>query len=327
MGPEIAARLIAEGHRVFVFHRGTYKPPGGVAGEVRGDRNELARYADKLLALKPDILIDMVLMTETQARQVVKLFGTRMSRLVVASSCDVYLNYDLLLGRDVGEVDGSRLTEQSSLRQKLYVHREHASGPEDVLYDYDKILVERTVLASESAPAVVVRLPMVFGPNDYQHRLYPYLKRMLDNRPAILLGESQARARMCRAYARDCAHALALAALHDKAESEIYNVSLPTTETEREWVARIGRRADWDGNIITVPDDNLPDHLQSSLHYQHHLDIDSSKIRGQLGYAELSSVDDALDRTIAWESANPPDKLEPGAFNYPAEDAVLMNDA
>jgi nucleoside-diphosphate-sugar epimerase len=47
-------------------------------------------------------------------------------------------------------------------------------------------------MGTAGLPGTVLRLPTVYGPGDYQHRLFEYLKRMDDGRPAILLGEGVA---------------------------------------------------------------------------------------------------------------------------------------
>ena len=48
---------------------------------------------------------------------------------------------------------------------------------------------------------------MVYGPGDYQHRLRPYLKRMDDARPAIVLDARQVTWRDTRGYVEDVAAA------------------------------------------------------------------------------------------------------------------------
>ncbi len=58
----------------------------------------------------------------------------------------------------------------------------------------------------------VLRLPFVYGPGDYQHRIFEYLKRMDDKRPAILLDQKRARWRWTWGYVKDVAAAIACAA-------------------------------------------------------------------------------------------------------------------
>ena len=59
-------------------------------------------------------------------------------------------------------------------------------------------LVEQVLLADADPPVTVLRLPAVYGPGDAQHRLRPYLQRMLDGRLGILLHEGQAAWRWTR---------------------------------------------------------------------------------------------------------------------------------
>ena len=47
--------------------------------------------------------------------------------------------------------------------------------------------------------------------------------------------------------------------------------------------------------------------------------VDTSRIRRELGFAEQVPFDEALRRTIEWERANPPEKIDRQQFDY-AED-------
>src|SRR5262249_33278795 len=120
--------------------------------------------------------------------------------------------------------DPCPLAEDALLRENLYPYRAHAPGPADPMFDYEKILVERVVLSDPGLPGTVLRLPMVYGPGDPQHRLFPYLKRMDDRRPAILLTEGQAGWRWTRGYVENIAAAVAHAAAADRAAGCITSV-------------------------------------------------------------------------------------------------------
>src|SRR5262245_65627168 len=63
------------------------------------------------------------------------------------------------------------------------------------------------------------------GPEDYFHRLYPYVKRMEDHRPAILLEKEAAQWRGSRGYVENVAAAIVLAIVDDQATNRIYNVA------------------------------------------------------------------------------------------------------
>ena len=54
-------------------------------------------------------------------------------------------------------------------------------------------------------PGTVLRLPMVYGPGDPLHRLFPILKRIDDGRPALLLDERMAQWRATRGFVENVA--------------------------------------------------------------------------------------------------------------------------
>ncbi|MBU0983689.1 MAG: NAD-dependent epimerase/dehydratase family protein [candidate division Zixibacteria bacterium] len=322
MGPSVVKELTALGHQVTLFHRG--QTPADVSADVQeilGDRNHLRDHEKQIRKAAPEIILDMMLLTEQQARDLVSIASGIARRLVVASSCDVYFNYDLLRGVESGPVVTDRLGEESPLRQKMYPYRNMVDEKSDPLYDYDKILVERVILSDSSIAGTVLRLPMVYGPGDYRHRLYEIIRRVQDRRPAILLGEAQAVWRTTRGFVDDCAHAICLAVTDERAAGRVYNVAEPVACTEHELTERITKAMGWSGRIVTVPDDSLPEHLKDDTRWEHHLDIDTTRIRNELGFTEQTDIDERISRTIAWELANPPDNYT--APNYEAEDRVL----
>jgi len=67
----------------------------------------------------------------------------------------------------------------------------------------------------------------------------------------------------------------------------------------------------------------MPAHLAKDWNPQQHLVIDSTRIRHELGYAEIVPTDEALRQTVAWERANPL-QFDPADYDYAAEDSVLQ---
>ena len=323
MGAVVVNKLVEAGHRVTVFNRGKASEavPAGVR-HIKGDRNRLKDFKSEFEAFKPEVVLDMMLLNEVQAQELVAVTTGIAGRLVVASSCDVYRNYNQLRRVETGPVAAGRLTEDAPLREILYPYRNMVTDKTDQLYDYDKILVEKALMADGAPPATVLRLPMVYGPNDYQHRLYSYIKRMTDKRPAIILEPGQADWAVTRGFVVNCAGAICEAVLNAKAAGRIYNVGERVALTERGWVERIGAQLGWSGDIVTPPEDKIPEYLQTGMDWAYSLDVDTSRIRAELGYAEEVDSETALKRTIDWELAHPPEKT-PDRFDYAAEDRAL----
>jgi nucleoside-diphosphate-sugar epimerase len=188
--------------------------------------------------------------------------------------------------------------------------------------DYEKILVERVVMEDTDLPGTVLRLSAVYGPDDYQHRLFEYVRRMYDGRPAILLGEGMASWCWTHGYVEDVALAIALAVTDERAAGRVYNVGEADTLPWAGWVRELGRAAGWNGEVV-VPENPLPKHLNWVLDTEQHWVADTARIRRELGYRGTAAREEALWRTVEWERTHPPEKVDLYSFDYAAEDAAL----
>jgi nucleoside-diphosphate-sugar epimerase len=316
IGPALVQQLTTAGHAVAVFHRGQNHAdlPSGVS-HLLGDRNRLAGRAADFRQFEPEVVVDLIAYHEQQAQALVATFRGLAGRLVAVSSGDVYRAYGRFLGTETGPSEPVPLAEEAPLRQALFPYRTKAKGPDDLAYDYEKILVERTVIGHADLPATVLRLPIVYGPGDRQHRLFPYVKRMDDGRRAILLDERLADWRCPRGYVANVAAAIALAVIDERAAGRTYNVAEPDAFTEAEWVQRIGQATGWGGDVVASPAGRLP----VPFYTAQSLVLDSTRIRRELSYVEPVPLAEALRQTVAWERAYPPEQ----PIDYAAEDALL----
>jgi|SRR5579864_800021 len=330
IGPWVVRRLIEQGHQVAVFHRGQSNPslPGGVR-HICGVRHGLADSAAEFRSFSPDVVIDFILASEAQARVTMDVFRGITHRVIALSSGDVYRAIAIIHGLDPGPPQPVPLTEESELRTQKPYRAEVLEGLLRVVpwldVDYDKILVERAVMGDTELEGTVLRLPMVYGPGDSFHRLHPYLKRMDDGRKAILVQQDAADWRGPRGYVENVAAAIALATVSPQAAGRIYNIADTESLSEREWVQAIGRAAGWQGSVVAIPKEQTPQHLRTPFDSKQHWTMSSARIRAELGYTELVPLDEALRRSIAWERANPPAKLDARQFDYAAEDSAVAS--
>jgi len=311
-------RLAGAGHEVVVFHRGLTEPdlPEDV-GCITGDRKDLGSFTGELRRFAPEVVLDMIPMNEDEATNLVGVFECVSRRVVAVSSQDVYRAYDRVTSRDPGPPDQIPLTEDAPLRERFYPYEREG------VKDYEKILVERVVMGAPGLPGTILRLPAVYGPGDYQHRLFEYVRRMDDGRPAILLGEAMASWRWTHGYVEDVGSAIVLAVTDERAAGRVYNVGEQDPPSWTEWVREIGRAAGWDGEVVAVPGDRLPEHLDWGLDTEQHWVANTTRIRQELGYREEISRQEALRRTVEWERAHPPRNADPASFDYAAEDVAL----
>ncbi|HYU73481.1 MAG TPA: NAD-dependent epimerase/dehydratase family protein [Ktedonobacteraceae bacterium] len=326
-------RLLHEqGHDIAVFHRGQTQSdvPVGVQ-HILGDRAQIQTFKQEFERFAPELVLDIFPFVEQDARTVMNLFKGMVRRIVAISSQDVYRAYGRLLRTEPGPTDPVPLTEDSPLREKLYPYRgttmRASEDKQRWMDDYDKIPIERIIMSDPALPGTILRLPMVYGPGDGQHRLFEYLKRMDDKRPAIILDASVASWRWTRGYVENVAAAIVLAITNERAAGRIYNVGEARTLTLAEWVRAIANAVGWSGKIVTVPSDHLPPHLVADMDTAQDLLVDTTRIRQALGYHESINLGEALTRTIFWERANPPAEVDSQQFDYATEDTILARES
>ena len=299
IGAPITRRLIAQGNRVALFHRGRTKaalPRSAI--HIHGDRQRLAEFAPILQSFRPEVVIDTCAYSQRDAELTVATFSGVAQRLVCLSSMDVYRAYGIFRGLEPGPPDPRPFDEKAPLRIARYPYRMAAANPDDLLFNYEKILVEEVIRSDRGLPATVLRLPQVFGPGDPQHRLAGYLRKM-DGGEDVLLDEAKAGWRWTRGYVEDIAFAVELVVENNKAAGQTYNVGEQNALTELEWVTKLGAAAGWAGEIKLRSDSG--ESSPESYDWKQDLVANTDKIRSELGYRETAPLEEALARSIAAE--------------------------
>lgn len=314
LGPPTVRWLIETGHEVTIFHRGGTEPPACADAEhVHGDFAACAESLPKLIGFRPEVVLDVVPYMDKAGHGVLHFAGVA-DRAVVVTSLDVYRAFAVAWGSESGEIERTPLTEDSPVR---------ADPAPDLTpdIDFDNVEVERELLDRPELPVTVLRLPMIFGPNDPMHRLFHYVRRMDDGRSAIVIDEARATLRWSRGYVDNVAAAVGLAVDHPESAGRVFNVAAEETPTEAEWVRWIGDACGWTGEIVVAPTDSLPATMRSPLSMRQDMVVSSERIRAELGYGEPVARGEALRRTVAWTRAHPPPAER---LDYSLEDRVLQ---
>ncbi len=315
IGPPTVQWLVDSGHEVVLFHRGSAEPQECADAEhIHGDFATFAESLPRLIDLRPDVVLDTVPYMD-KAGHGVSHFAGHADRAVVVTSLDVYRAFAVAWGSEDGNIEPTPLTEDSPLRS-----RPAPDLTPDI--DFDNLDVERALQDQSELPVTVLRLPMIYGPNDGQHRLFQYVRRMDDGREAIILDEARASLRWSRGYVDNVAAAVGLAVAEPRSADRVYNVAARATPTEAEWVRSIGDACGWNGEIVVAPTASLPSSMRSPLAVKQDMVVSSERIRAELGYAEPVPLGDGLDRTVAWTRVNPPTAER---VDYSIEDDVLVH--
>jgi nucleoside-diphosphate-sugar epimerase len=328
IGPWVVGNLLDRGHEVALFHRSSDKKNLPNVRHIVGQRSELSKSLPEFRDFAPEVVIDFILANGRQAKVTMDVFRGIADRVVALSSGDVYRAAGVIHGTEPGPLQTVPLTEDSDLRSQSQPYRKEVLEALSQTFqwldaDYDKIPVERAIMNDRELAGTVLRLPMTYGPGDPLHRLHPYLKRIDDGRPAVLIAEDGAQWRGPRGYVENVAAAIALAATSPQAVGRMYNVAEPHAFSEIEWVLHIRRIAGWPGSVLSVPADLTPAHLKVPYNAAQHWTMSTARIREELGYVEPLSLDVAIARTIEWERANPPAQVGSAQFDYAAEDVAL----
>src|SRR5262249_30700621 len=157
------------------------------------------------------------------------------------------------------------------------------------------------------------------GPGDPVHRLWPMVKRIEDQRPAIILPADMAAWRWSRGDVENVAEAFVLAVTNEAAAGSIYNVCQPHARSRWGRAQEIGETMGWKGEIVCLPPERTPSFLREKGNTAQDWVASSRRIRQELGYREVVALDEAMRRTIAWERTHPP-TIPIFHFDYEVED-------
>ena len=225
VGYELAWRLLAGGHRLTLFNRGTRPDPFGDRVErLRGDRTQ-GGFGRLLGDHRFDAVVDFAVFRGEEAAEAVGALRDRAGHYVMISTGQVYL---------------VREPRPSPARESDYdgeLMAEPPAGKEKEEWDYgmgkraaEDVLTE--AWARARFPSTRLRLPMVNGERDYHRRLEGYLWRLLDGGPIILPDGGERPIR----HVYGAAVARAIATLLGRADTfgEAYNLAQDETPTLRE---------------------------------------------------------------------------------------------
>lgn len=308
IGRAVTEALVASGHDVTCVHRGRTTPQDWVDAEhLLADRATLPSRRAELAAVRPDVVVDTYAMTGADATAAVVALP-RGVPVVVLSSMDVYQAYaDALAGRPGRPVP---LDETAPVRIDRYPYRGRVPGQDD----YEKLDVEEVYRAGTDA--TVLRLPVVFGPFDPQHREGFILSRLAAGRRRIPFGPGTWL--WSRLHVVDVAEAVR-SAVHEVMRTgltdEILNVAPARTHTAAQWARSILDAGGFRAELVPVPESVLPADLFLSRGVSQHLLFTPDKIRSLLSWQD-ADLDARVAQSVRWrllhpEVPNPPPPYDP----------------
>jgi len=322
IGAFAAKLLLNKGHEVVLFHR--KKSNNAIIKGVNHIYGDFERFEEKITEIKkfnPDIVLDMIARTEKHANKLVDLCNKINCKKVVAiSSGDVYRAYENIIGIKKGNIQSVPIKEEDELRTVYFPLKNFNMGK--AADEYEKMLIEKAITENCTNLAwSILRLPAVYGPCDYQMRMFEYIKPMVDKRPYILIDEGLAEWVESKCYVENAAQAIVKVIENNNANGNIFNVGEYDSASELKWIEKIAKIMNWNGKIIKVPSGRILDH--SEFNTEQNWVMNTSKIRKKLGYCECVSFDEGLKRTIEWELQSEYKKEASKKIDYKKEDNIL----
>lgn len=309
IGTAVAGRLVRRGLSPVVVARGEHPVtlPDGAVFEA-GDRMDGARLGEIFRAHGVDTVIDIFALGMLNTRAVLEAVAAIGGRYLLLSSVDVYSNYGGLLRRESPPIQAAPAKETDPLRSFRFPYRgnpHRPSGVETELFeDYDKIVLEEAALGDTRFTTTVIRAPMIFGPGDKQHR-FKWAIDAVRRGGVVRLDERAAKWPNSYGFVTDVAEAMALAALDPRPAGRVYNVGQNFVRTPIEWLLSFAVVMNTPVEVETVPaaEQGLLFERAEASDLRYPLTLDTTRIREELGFAEVVSERDALLATIAYEEA------------------------
>jgi nucleoside-diphosphate-sugar epimerase len=304
VGRAITEALVAAGHAVLVVHRGTTEPADLVAVEhLHAERRAWPDHEAAFAAFGAGAAIDVSGENGEGARAALAALPPGI-RLIAVSSVDVYRAYESL--RNGTQTDPVPLTEESAPRATRYVN-----GP-----PWENLEVEEAYLA---VGATILRLGVVYGEHDYQHRFEPVLRRIRAGRRELPIGTGGFL--WSRVYCGDVARAVLAALASDRSVGERLNIVEAQASSMRLFYEDVIRATGASLALVRVPDQLLPADLETTGALSQHLLASPAKAGELLGW-RASARDEVLRRAVRWHLDHPPSDPD---TDFAADEAALAN--
>src|SRR5258705_4024869 len=169
IGSPLPCQLKAGAHSVGICHRSANntQPEEAI---IRGDRNRLSDSLEQIQRFSPDVIVDLILSSGEQARQLMSVSSKVAQRVIAISSMDVYRAWGVLVQSEPGPLEPLPITEGSPVRSNRQLYPPETVKMLQSVFtwvdeNYDKVAVEEADL-NTGAKGIVLRLPMVYGPGD-----------------------------------------------------------------------------------------------------------------------------------------------------------------
>lgn len=297
IGRALVRRLLKRGDDVTILHRGSNNPFGDSVREVHCDRNDTDAIKKVIRDGNFNLVFDNVYdwqrgTTAEQVEAAATVCGEALRRYVFTSSVAAY---------------GSGLNHDED--------DELAPPDDDDSYCRNKANTERMLFRlyrEQGLPAVTLRPPYLYGPDNPFYREQFFWDRMLAGRPIILPGDGSRL--MQFVLVDDYVEAAIASSERDSAIGRAYNVANQSPVTQRELVLALAEAANCPPPELVSIDREILTELGGDVfappfYFAQYYDMppitqNTSRAQSELGFVATPFVD-GLRETFSWYQGAP----------------------
>lgn len=300
IGKAVAKQASTNGHDVVLFNRGKTHPDSPFP-TILGEVDQLGAHKSTLRDLRPDVVIHAIAFTQTHALDAVDVWAGSGARLIVLSSQDCYeAFYQLNQGRDVAELPLAEDAQLCTQRHYWAGHPGMKTYPE-----YDKNLVTAAVLTAHNdgrLAASVLRLPMVFGPEDFQfrHRHGKFIRRLYDQQSVMMMGAVEQASLFTFGFIDNIAAAIVRAAELPLVDGKVFNIGEAKSRSLRRWAELYAEAAGRAFEFAILPDALTELDATAVNNPPRLLLFDTQAFWRETGFVDPVPLPAQISQTLAW---------------------------
>lgn len=289
IGKELVRRLLARGDRVTIMHRGRSRAPEG-ADEIVCDRNDVEAARRALEGRRFDLVFDNVYDWErsTTAEQV----------LAAAESVGPGLQQYVFMSSVAAYGEGENRTEDASLAaDHVQPYIRNKAQTELMLFELH---------GKRGFPAVTLRPPYVYGPENPFYREAFFWDRLRQDRPIIIPEDGSWL--MQFVYVKDLVWAMLRTVEVRAAVGQAYNVANAAPMTQVEAVRAFARAAGREPKLVFIPRAKIQEAggqvFEPPFYFGEYFDMPGitesiEKARRELGF-QATPFEQGLSETYQW---------------------------
>jgi nucleoside-diphosphate-sugar epimerase len=311
-GPHIIEGLRSRGYEVAMLNRGVHRiPMPNEVEQIVGDPH----FAEPLRQALGSRSFDLVVATYGRLKVTAEVLAGRAGRFVGVGGVAAYRGF-------MDPLENFPSGHAIPFREDAPLARPGDNKFENLIVAAERALFEFHPTATH------FRYPYVYGPRQVAPREWSLVRRVLDGRRTIVVMHGGLGLNS-HLFAENAAHALMLAVDQpEMAAGKIYNCADDDQFDQRQLIEIGARALGVELDVVSIP--NVESAHGALLQVaEYHRFADTSLIRAELGYRDVTPALEAIAQTVLWYRDNP---LERGGeyeqrrkdvFDYEAEDRLI----